>query len=52
MKRIVKCCGAKLISSLGNLDGEESFESSSLGEAEEVYEESLGDTDFIFIKGV
>ena len=32
--------------------GEESFEASSLGTAAEVYEETVGDNDFIFIKGL
>lgn len=30
-------------------EGEESFDPACLGEAEEVYEETLGDWDYIFI---
>jgi T-complex protein 1 subunit alpha len=37
---------------LANPDGEEYFEPSYLGEAENVYEEAVGDNDFIFFKGL
>ena len=38
LRRIAKCSGATVISTLSNLDGEESFEPSSLGYAKKVYE--------------
>jgi len=37
---------------MAGIDGEEAFEPSLLGFAKEVYEEAVGDNDFIFIKGV
>ena len=36
LKRIAKATGASFITSLANIEGEESFEASLLGEAEEV----------------
>ncbi len=51
MRRIAKSTGATVITTLVNTEGEESFEESSLGTAEEVLEEAVGDNDFIFIKG-
>ena len=40
---------ATLITTLANAEGEESFDKACLGEANEVYEETLGDWDYIFI---
>ena len=52
LRRIAKSTGATLITTLANADtNEESFDASSLGTAGEVYEETVGDNDFIFIKG-
>jgi len=51
LRRIAKSTGATLITTLANPDGEETFESSYLGEAQEVYEETLGDWDYVFING-
>ena len=43
---------ATVITTLANPEtGEESFDASSLGNAGEVYEETVGDNDFIFVKG-
>ena len=50
LKRIARATGASVITTLANNDGSESFEESSLGRAECVYEENLGDIDYIFIK--
>lgn len=49
--RIAKVTGATLVSSLANLEGEESFESSLLGTAEEIIQERYGDHECILIKG-
>ncbi|KAJ3318490.1 T-complex protein 1 subunit alpha [Blyttiomyces sp. JEL0837] len=51
MKRIAKASGATLISTLANLEGEETFESSYLGYAEEVVQERISDDECILIKG-
>lgn len=51
LRRIAKATGATLISSLANLDGEETFEASSLGFAEEVVQERISDDELILVKG-
>tara|TARA_B110000503_G_C6993167_1_gene348238 strand:+ start:246 stop:479 length:234 start_codon:yes stop_codon:yes gene_type:complete len=38
LRKIAKCSGATVISTFSNVDGDESFESSSLGTARRVYE--------------
>merc|ERR1711934_73002 len=51
LKRIAKATGASFITSLANLDGEESFEASYLGEAAEVSQERICDDELIMVKG-
>lgn len=51
MRRIAKATGATMVSSLANLEGEETFEPSYLGFAEEVVQERISDDECIFIKG-
>jgi len=51
LKRIAKATGAQFITSLANIDGEESFEASFLGEAAEVAQERISDDELILIKG-
>lgn len=51
LRRIAKATGATLISSLANLEGDESFETSYLGYAEEVVQERISDDELILIKG-
>lgn len=51
LKRIAKITGASLISTLANLEGEESFDASMLGTADEVAQERIGDNECIIIKG-
>ncbi|XP_015924181.1 T-complex protein 1 subunit alpha [Parasteatoda tepidariorum] len=51
LKRIAKATGAQFLQSLANLEGEESFEASMLGEAEEVCQERICDDELILIKG-
>ncbi|KAL8293626.1 hypothetical protein RQP46_000327 [Phenoliferia psychrophenolica] len=51
LRRIAKATGATLISSLANLDGEETFEASSLGQADEVVQERISDDELILVKG-
>lgn len=51
MRRIAKATGASMISTLANLEGEETFETSYLGYAEEVVQERISDDECILIKG-
>lgn len=51
LKRIAKATGATMCATLANLEGEESFEASMLGQAEEVVQERICDDELIFIKG-
>lgn len=51
LQRIAKATGATLVSSLANLDGEETFESNALGQAEEVVQERISDDECILVKG-
>jgi len=51
LKRIAKATGASFITSLANVEGEESFEASFLGEAAEVSQTRISDDELILIKG-
>merc|ERR1711973_369963 len=51
LKRIAKATGATFCTSLANLEGEESFEASFLGEAETVAQTRISDDELILIKG-
>ncbi|EPY54238.1 chaperonin-containing T-complex alpha subunit Cct1 [Schizosaccharomyces cryophilus OY26] len=51
LRRIAKASGATMLSSLSNLEGEEVFESSYLGYAEEVVQEKFSDDECILVKG-
>ena len=51
MRRVARATGATMVSTLSNLEGEEVFEASSLGAAEEVVQERIGDEECILIKG-
>lgn len=51
MKRLARVTGAKIQLTLCNLDGEESFDESSLGHCDVVEENRVGDNEFIFVKG-
>lgn len=51
LRRIARATGGTLVSSLANLEGDESFEASSLGTAEEVVQERISDDELILIKG-
>lgn len=52
MRKIAKATGATVLTTLATPEGEELFEKSNLGECAEVYEESVGDNDFIFFSGL
>ncbi|GAB2229004.1 hypothetical protein Droror1_Dr00023138 [Drosera rotundifolia] len=51
MRHIAKATGATLVSTFADMEGEETFESSFLGTADEVVEERVADDDVILIKG-
>ncbi|CAO1614005.1 unnamed protein product [Jaminaea pallidilutea] len=51
LRRIAKATGGQVVSSLANLEGEETFESSALGHAEEVAQERVSDDELILVRG-
>merc|ERR1719272_951743 len=51
MRRIAKCTGGSIILTMATIEGDEAFDEKSLGKAEEVMEQRVGDNEFIFIKG-
>ncbi len=51
LRRIAKATGATLISSLSDLNGDERFEPSSLGHADEVVQTRISDDECILVKG-
>ncbi|KAJ1980244.1 chaperonin-containing T-complex alpha subunit Cct1 [Dimargaris xerosporica] len=51
LRRIAKATGATLVSTLANLEGEETFEAAALGRADEVVQERISDDECILIKG-
>jgi TCP-1/cpn60 chaperonin family len=51
LRRIAKATGGTLVSSLANLEGEETYEASYLGSADEVIQERISDDELILIKG-
>lgn len=50
LKRIAKATGASYLTSLTNLEGEENFDASNVGEAAEVSQEFICDDELIMIK--
>ncbi|KAI8962320.1 T-complex protein 1 [Daldinia sp. FL1419] len=51
LRRIAKATGATLLSTLSDLNGDERFEPSYLGHAEEVVQERISDDECILVKG-
>jgi T-complex protein 1 subunit alpha len=51
MRRIAKCTGGQILLTMATLEGDEAFDEKSLGLADEVCEQRVGDNDFTFIKG-
>ncbi|OCK78952.1 T-complex protein 1 [Lepidopterella palustris CBS 459.81] len=51
LRRIAKATGATLVSSLSDLNGDEKFDPSNLGQAEEVVQERISDDECILVKG-
>jgi len=50
LKRIAKATGATFLANMANMDGEETFDVSYLGEAKEVIQERICDDELILIK--
>jgi T-complex protein 1 subunit alpha len=50
LKRIAKATGATFLANMSNMEGEETFEASSLGEAKEVVQDKICDDELILIK--
>lgn len=51
LRRIARASGATLVSNLANLEGEETFESTLLGQADQVTQTKISDDECILIKG-
>lgn len=51
LRRIARASGATLVSTLSDLNGDEKFEASNLGHAEEVVQERVSDDECILVKG-
>merc|ERR1719181_2696312 len=51
MRRIAKCTGGQILLTMATIEGDEAFDETCLGKADEVVEQRVGDNDFIFIKG-
>ena len=51
LRRIAKATGATLVSTLADLNGDEKFEASSLGQADEVVQERVSDDECILVRG-
>ncbi|RKP02092.1 hypothetical protein CXG81DRAFT_11221 [Caulochytrium protostelioides] len=51
MKRIAKATGATMLSTLSNLEGEEVFDASCLGQAESMTQERISDDELIIMRG-
>ncbi|RLN69383.1 hypothetical protein BBP00_00000394 [Phytophthora kernoviae] len=51
LQRIAKATGGQVVLTLADMEGEETFDPSMLGEAQEVSEERVGDGELIYIKG-
>ncbi|XP_065897765.1 T-complex protein 1 subunit alpha-like [Dysidea avara] len=51
LKRIARATGATVVLNMSNLEGEETFDPSQLGQAEEITQERVSDDELILIKG-
>ena len=52
LKRIAKSSGAKVVISLADMEGEETFEPENLGTCRRVEERRVGDWDYMFFEGM
>lgn len=51
LKKIAKATGGRVILSMANLEGDESFDAEYLGDADSVVQESIADNELIVIRG-
>lgn len=51
LKRVAKATGAQFVSTMSNMNGDEVFESSWLGQADRVQQISVGDNECIIVEG-
>merc|ERR1719272_2388653 len=52
LRRIANNTGAKVVVSLADIEGEETYEQSNLGTCERVYEKRVGDWEYMFFEGM
>ena len=52
LRRIANNTGGRVVVSLADIDGEESFDTSCLGTCERVYEKRVGDWEYMFFEGM
>lgn len=52
LRRIANSTGAKIVVSLADFEGEEKYDAGNLGYCEKVYEERVGDWEYMFFKGL
>lgn len=52
MRRIARASNSKIITTLSNEDGTESYDKENVGSAKKVWENTVGDMDYIFIEGM
>ena len=50
LRRIARASCAKIVTTLSNEDGTESFDKENVGNAKKVWENTVGDMDYIFIE--
>lgn len=50
-RRVAKATGASIVMTLADMEGNETFDASALGSADEVVEESVADNDMLMIRG-
>ena len=51
MRRIARATGGQVVSTMADLEGDEAFDASCLGECAEVCEERVGDGELIYFRG-
>merc|ERR1712048_1430889 len=52
LRRIANNSGGKVVVSLADIEGEESYDPACLGDAEKVYEKRVGDWEYMFFEGM
>ena len=52
LRRIANSCGAKVVISLADFEGEERFDESNLGKCDKVFEKRVGDWEYMFFEGM